>query len=132
MPTQNHSVCGKKIPERLKMKVSQITLRWAGLKVWNVCKNPAIVHGRVRYDIEKQMNEELRQMKNNNKNEEQKWNEEQHWRTKMNNNNKNLPRGSPRQNTIAGSFWVSIKKNDYRSIISIIFMSDIVFHLVAI
>ena len=33
MLTQNRSVRGKKITEKLKMKVSQIALRWAGLKV---------------------------------------------------------------------------------------------------
>ena len=49
------------------MKLSQITLRWAGPKVQNGCKNPAIVHGRVRDDVKKQTNEEKRQMKNNNK-----------------------------------------------------------------
>ena len=55
MPTQNRSACGKKITEWLKMKVSQITLRWAGLKVQNGSKNLAIVHGRVRDDVEKKM-----------------------------------------------------------------------------
>ena len=44
----------KKITEWLKMKVPRITLRWAGLKVQNGCKNLAIVHGRVRDDVEKQ------------------------------------------------------------------------------
>ena len=63
-------------------------------------------------------------------NEEQQQNEEQKWMN--NNNNKNLPGGSPKQSTIAGSFWLSIKKNDYRSVISITFISDIVFHMVAI
>ena len=28
--------------------------------------------------------------------------------------------------------WLSIKKNDYRSVISITFISDIVFHMVSI
>ena len=55
MPTQNRSVRGGKITEWLKMKVSQITLRWAGLKVQNGSKNLAIVHGRVRDDVEKKM-----------------------------------------------------------------------------
>ena len=32
----------------------RITLQWAGLKVQNGCKNPAIVHGRVRGDVGKQ------------------------------------------------------------------------------
>ena len=35
------------------------------------------------------------------------------WRYKnemKNNNNKNLPGGFPKQSTIAGSFWLSIKK----------------------
>ena len=55
------------------MKVSQITLRWAVLKVYNGCKNSAIFHGRVRDDVgkknvneEEQQNEEKQQMKNNN------------------------------------------------------------------
>ena len=54
-PTQNRSARGKKITEWLKMKVSQITLRWAGLKVQNGSKNLAIVHGRVRDDVKKKM-----------------------------------------------------------------------------
>ena len=49
------------------MKVSRITLRWVGLKVENWCKNLAIVHGRVMDDVEKEMNEEEGQLKNNNK-----------------------------------------------------------------
>ena len=53
-PAQNRSTRGKKIPERFRVKVSRITLRWAGLKVQNGCKNPVIVHGRVRDDVEKQ------------------------------------------------------------------------------
>ena len=55
MPTQNRSSRGKKITEWLKMKVSQITLRWAELKVQNESKNMAIVQGRVRDDVEKKM-----------------------------------------------------------------------------
>ena len=55
MPTQNRSAHGKKITELLKMKVSQIPLRWAGLKVQDGCKNLAIVHRRVRDDVEKKM-----------------------------------------------------------------------------
>ena len=58
MPTQNRSARGKKITEwkvKVKMKVSRITLRWAGLKLQNVSKNLAIVHGRVRDDVEKKM-----------------------------------------------------------------------------
>ena len=66
MPTQNHSARGKKITEWLKMKVSRITLRWAGLKVLNGCKNPAILHGRW-WCRKENVNEEHWQMKNNNK-----------------------------------------------------------------
>ena len=55
MPSQNRSARGKKITEWLKMKVSRITLQWAGLKVQNGYKNLAIVHGRVRDDVEKKM-----------------------------------------------------------------------------
>ena len=49
------------------MKVSQIILRWAGLKVQNGSKNLAIVHGRVRDDVKmkKNANKEKRQMKIN-------------------------------------------------------------------
>ena len=54
MPTQNRSTRGKKITEWLKMKVLRINLRWARLKVQNGCKTLAIVHGRVRDDVEKQ------------------------------------------------------------------------------
>ena len=54
MPTQNRSAQGKKITEWLKMKVLQIDLRWARLKVQKGCKTLAIVHGRVRDDVEKQ------------------------------------------------------------------------------
>ena len=49
------------------MKVSRMTLQWAGLKVQNESKNLAIVHGRVRDDAEKKM----RIKKNDNKNEDQ-------------------------------------------------------------
>ena len=37
------------------MKVSPTTLQWAGLKVQNGSKNLAIVHRRVRDDVEKKM-----------------------------------------------------------------------------
>ena len=51
------------------MKLSRITLRWAGLKVQDGSKNLAIVHGRVRDDVEKKnANEVKRQMKNSNNN----------------------------------------------------------------
>ena len=43
------------ITEWLKMKVSQITLRWTGLEVQNGSKNLVIVHGRVKDDVEKKM-----------------------------------------------------------------------------
>ena len=46
-----------------------------------------------------------------------------------------LPRGSSKQKTIAGSFWSSkapIKKDDYKSVIDITFISDIVPRIVAI
>ena len=66
MPSQNRSTGGKKIMEWLKIKVSRITLKWAGLKVQNGYKNLAIVHGRVRDDVEKNVNEEHRQKNNNN------------------------------------------------------------------
>ena len=55
MPTQNRRARGKNITEWFKMKVSRITLGWAGLKVQNESKNMAIVHGRVRDDVEKKM-----------------------------------------------------------------------------
>ena len=55
MPTQNRSARGKKISEWLKMNVSRITLRWAGLKVQNGCKNLVIVHERVKDDVEKKI-----------------------------------------------------------------------------
>ena len=51
------------------MKVSQITLRWAELKVQNGSKNLAIVHGSVSDDVKKKnVNKEKRQMKNSNNN----------------------------------------------------------------
>ena len=53
MPTPNSSARGKKITEWLKIKVSQITLQWAGLEVQNGCKNLMIVHGMVKDDVEK-------------------------------------------------------------------------------
>ena len=37
------------------MKVLRITLQWAGLKAQNGSKNLAIVHGRVRDDVEKKI-----------------------------------------------------------------------------
>ena len=37
------------------MKVLRITLQWAELKVQNGSKNLAIVHGKVRDDVEKKM-----------------------------------------------------------------------------
>ena len=55
MPPQNRRARGKKITEWLKMKVLQITLGWAGLKVQNGSENMVIVHGRVRDDVEKKM-----------------------------------------------------------------------------
>ena len=115
MLTQNRSARGKKITEWLKMKVWPITLRWAGLKVWNGCKNSAIVHGRVRDDVEKQM-----WMKNIDKwRTTTKWRSTVKWRYKNEmkiknevkiNNNKNFLGGSPKQGTITGSFWLSILK----------------------
>ena len=45
-----------------KSVANQNTLRWAGLKVENGCKNPAIAHGRVMDDAEKKnVNEEQQQ-----------------------------------------------------------------------
>ena len=68
MPTPNSSARGKKITKWLKIKVSQITLQWAGLEVQNGCKNLMIVHGMVKDDVEKKkVNEGHRQMNNNNK-----------------------------------------------------------------
>ena len=68
MPTPNSSARGKKITKWLKMKVSQVTVQWAGLKVQNGCKNLLIVHGMVKDVVEKNnVNEEHRQMNNNNK-----------------------------------------------------------------
>ena len=90
----------KKITEWLKMKVPRITLRWAGLKVQNGCKNLAIVHGRVRDDVEKQWKEQQQN--------------EKYWQMKIQQQNKNLLRGSPKQSTIAGSFLLLILKNYYR------------------
>ena len=48
---------------------------------------------------------------------------------------KNLPGVSPKQKHHHWEFllsWRLIKKNDYKSVISITFISDIVFHLAAI
>ena len=100
MPTQNRSAQGKKITEWLKMKVLQIDLRWARLKVQNGCKTLAIVHGRVRDDVEKQWKEQQQN--------------EKHRQMKIQQQNKNLLGGSPNQNTTAGSFWLLILKNYYR------------------
>ena len=54
----------------------------------------------------------------------------------MNNYNqhhKNLTGGSPKQSNIAGSFCCpNLKKKDCRSVINITFISNIVFHMVAI
>ena len=50
----NRSAHGKKISEWLKIKVSRITLRWAGLKV-KMGVNLTIVQGTVRDDVEKKM-----------------------------------------------------------------------------
>ena len=72
---------------------------------------------------EQQQNEEHRQMKIQQQNKDQKWNEQQQ--------HKNLTGGSPKQSTIAGSFWFK-KKIDYRSVIDITFTSNIVLHLVVI
>ena len=49
-----------------------------------------------------------------------------------NQHHKNLTGRSPKQSNIAGSFCPPIKKNDYRSVINIAFISDIVLHMVAI
>ena len=78
MPTQNRSVRGGKITEWLKMKVSQITLRWAGLKVQNGSKNLAIVHGRVRDDVKKKM-----RIKKNGKWRTTTTNEDQHHKNQI-------------------------------------------------
>ena len=75
------------------MNVSRITLRWAGLKVQNGSKNLVIVQKCERWCRQENLNEENRQMKNN--------------------NNKNLRRFS-QASTIAGSSWLLILKNDYR------------------
>ena len=80
MPTQNSSAHSKKITEWLKMKVLRITLWWAGLKVQNGCKNLAIVHGRVRDDVEKQWKEQQN---------------EKHWQMKIQQQNKTFG-GSPK------------------------------------
>ena len=54
-PLKTVALAARRLTEWLKMKVSQITLRWAGLKVLNGCKKPAIVHVRVRDGVEKKM-----------------------------------------------------------------------------
>ena len=66
-----------------------------------------------------QQNEKHRQMKI------KKWNEEQLTSRKT-------PRSFSKECNIAGSFWLSPLKNDYRSLISITFISNIVFHMMAI
>ena len=66
-------------------------------------------------------NEEHRQMKIKNEMEIQKWNEDtkMKWRTTTKH--------------LAGSFWLfDLKKNGYRSVIDITFISDIVLHMVLI
>ena len=71
MPSQNRSARGKTVKEdlgKVKMKVSRITQWRAGLKVLKECKNPAIVHGRVRDDVEKQWMKNNNKMKNKNDN----------------------------------------------------------------
>ena len=108
MPTQGRSARGKKITQWLKMKVSQITLRWAALKVYNGCKNPAIFHGRVRDDVGKK-----------NVNEEQQQNEE-HQQMKNNNITKTSLEVLPSKVTSLGVF--GFNKNDYISVISITFI----------
>ena len=40
------------------MKVLRVTLQWVGLKVQNGSKNLAIVHKRVRDDVEKQQEDQ--------------------------------------------------------------------------
>ena len=94
MPTQNHSAHGKKIMEWLKMKVLQITLQWARLKVQNGCKNLVIVHGRVRDDVKKKM-----WMK-----KIEKWRTTK-WRGQT--TSQKPPRGSPKQVPSLGvfDFW---------------------------
>ena len=89
MPTQNHRAHGKKITEWLKMKVSQITLRWAGLKVQNGSKNLAMVtEGWGMLSKRK-----CEWSKTTNKEQQQNEDDNQH--------HKKL-----RANTIAGSFWL--------------------------
>ena len=92
MPTQNRSTLGKK--EKLKMKVSRITLPWAGLWKYkmgwkNSGDSPRKGEGwcrkvNVNEDTTTQ-NENHRQMKIKNENEDQKWNEDtkMKWRSKM-------------------------------------------------
>ena len=83
---------------------------WAESIKWGV-KTPAIVHIRERNDVEKQweeqqQNEDHQQMKIQQQNEDDK----QH--------HKNLLRDSPKQSTIAWSFWLLIlKKSITESII---------------
>ena len=55
MPTKNRSARGKKITEWLKMKVARITLGRAELKLQNGCKILAIVHGKMKDNVEKKM-----------------------------------------------------------------------------
>ena len=97
MPTQNHSPCGKKKTEWLKMKVSRITLWWAGLKVQNGCKNledsPCKCEG---WCWKENVNEEHWQMKNNN--------------NKMKINITKTSWTFSQASTIAWSFWLLILK----------------------
>ena len=50
----------------------------------------------------------------------------------FNQHHKNLTGGSSKQSNIAGLFRPPVKKNDYRSVINIAFISNIVLHMVAI
>ena len=109
------------------MKVWWITLRWAGMKVQNGCKNPAIVHGKVRGNVEKQW------MKNSNKNEEQnEWRTTTtKWRTTSTNITKTSLEILPIKVTSLGAFVLQLQ-NWFRSVINITSISDIVLHMVKI
>ena len=103
---------------------NQPAISWTESIKWGV-KTPAIVHGRVRNDVEKQW-EEHQQMKIPQQNEDTT--------TKMKIKNKqqqhkNLAGSSPKQVTLLGVF--DFLKNDYRSIINITLISSIVFHMVS-
>ena len=74
---------------------------------WGV-KTPAIVHGRMRHDVEEQnVNKEHRQTKNNNN--KMKIKNERKMKLRYN-NNKNLLGGTPKQSTITGIFDFSTLK----------------------